>query len=71
MKVVPLEKIADNPYYKVLFDHCSALEATFKEHHDQITRLSDEVGHLKASRKEWEDNFVVRLLSMIVRIIYM
>lgn len=58
LQLIPLEKIGGNPYYKVLLDHCSALEATIKENREQITRLSDEVGALRASRKEWEESIM-------------
>jgi hypothetical protein len=61
LKLLSYEKIAENPHYTVLFDHCATLEAAHKEDREQITRLSDEVGNLRASRQEWEDGITVRL----------
>jgi E3 ubiquitin-protein ligase BRE1 len=52
--------IVETPSYKVLLDHASKLEHTISESGDELPRLRDELLQLRATRKEWEENILVR-----------
>ncbi|KAF9469928.1 BRE1 E3 ubiquitin ligase-domain-containing protein [Collybia nuda] len=54
-KCLSLDKIAENPSYKVIIDRTAFLEASLSESREQTNRLTEELGSLRKSRKEWEE----------------
>lgn len=52
--------MAENPNYKVIIDRTAFLEASLNESREQVNRLTEELGSLRKSRKEWEESIQVR-----------
>lgn len=64
LKCPSVESITESPTYKILLDHASKLEHTISEYGDELPRLKDELARLHSTRKEWEDNCIVRLFTV-------
>lgn len=59
LKSPSLEHITESPYYKVLLDHASMLEADVSKKDAEIGKLSSDRYQLLESRKEWEEGILV------------
>jgi hypothetical protein len=66
LKNAPPTALAENPHYKLLLDHASRYEYAAKEYPEEIKRLREELDQLHATRKEFEDDMIVRLGSIIL-----
>ncbi|KIK09930.1 hypothetical protein K443DRAFT_671248 [Laccaria amethystina LaAM-08-1] len=58
LKSPSLEHITESPYYKVLLDHASMLEADVSKKDAEIGKLSSDRYQLLESRKEWEEGIL-------------
>ncbi|KAG5353505.1 hypothetical protein C0989_006319 [Termitomyces sp. Mn162] len=58
LKQMSHERIVENPHYKSLLEHAGVLQASLTASRAEITRLSEESNHLRASRIEWEENLI-------------
>jgi len=53
--------ISETPHYKLLLDHASQLAHTVCENAKEITQLNETIDRLRSSRKEFEDETIVRV----------
>ncbi|KAG5733688.1 E3 ubiquitin-protein ligase BRE1 [Termitomyces sp. T112] len=58
LKQMSHERIVENPHYKSLLEQAGVLQASLTASRAEITRLSEESNHLRASRIEWEENLI-------------
>ncbi|KDR75197.1 hypothetical protein GALMADRAFT_69292 [Galerina marginata CBS 339.88] len=66
-KAPSLEQINESPYYKVLLNHASHLEASLVEKSEQIYRLQEEILQLQALRSEWQEHETANLRNMLTK----
>ncbi|KAG6903108.1 hypothetical protein C0995_006295 [Termitomyces sp. Mi166 len=58
LKQVSHERIVENPHYKSLLEHAGVLQASLTANRTEVTRLTEELNTLRASRIEWEENVI-------------
>lgn len=61
MKAPTVEMISETAHYKLLLDHTSQLAHTVGENAKEITQLNETIDKLRSSRKEFEDETIVRV----------
>lgn len=54
-----MDQITENAHYKILLNHAAMLESNVVDNREQFTKLSEELRHLQATRREWEESVSV------------
>lgn len=70
IKAPTVETISETAHYKLLLNHTSQLVHTVSENKKEITQLNETVDKLRSSRKEFEDETLVRVEIILWRSTY-